>query len=228
MSIENKLNYLSETKDLIKQALINKGVEVDDSTPFREYADKVGSIGGKPWNIHINSKDYAVSNINGAIAFSGSKGYFLPIININGKSWELFLKMKRSTVSGTYVSLINDNNHWGSIGIYQYNNNTIGCGLGNGSSWIFDDAMIIAYPVDDDYFFIKYSFDGNNLYELSSYDKDKNLVGHDSITNSYKLSTMNLVPLSSWDFGQNNPYGSLIDLSESYLKVDGEYVQGGV
>lgn len=42
----DKLNYLSETKDAIKQAIVNKGVTVDDSTTFREYADKIGSIEG--------------------------------------------------------------------------------------------------------------------------------------------------------------------------------------
>ena len=42
----DKLNYLSETKDAIKQAIVGKGVTVDDSTTFREYADKIGSIEG--------------------------------------------------------------------------------------------------------------------------------------------------------------------------------------
>ena len=42
----DKLNYLSETKDAIKQAIVDKGVTVDDSTTFREYADKIGSIEG--------------------------------------------------------------------------------------------------------------------------------------------------------------------------------------
>lgn len=44
--IIRKLEYLNDTKDLIKQAIINKGVEVDSSLPFRQYADKIGEISG--------------------------------------------------------------------------------------------------------------------------------------------------------------------------------------
>ena len=42
----DKLNYLSETKDAIKQAIVDKGVAVEDSTTFREYAEKIGDISG--------------------------------------------------------------------------------------------------------------------------------------------------------------------------------------
>lgn len=38
------LNYLAETKALIKQALINKGVEVADTDTFRSYADKINNL----------------------------------------------------------------------------------------------------------------------------------------------------------------------------------------
>ena len=44
MRTSNKLNYLNETKELIKEALREKGVEVSDTATFRSYADKVKSI----------------------------------------------------------------------------------------------------------------------------------------------------------------------------------------
>lgn len=44
MSIENKLNYLSITKDLIKEAIKSKGVSVLDTDPFRDYANKINLI----------------------------------------------------------------------------------------------------------------------------------------------------------------------------------------
>ena len=44
MSVESKMQYLSDTKDLIKQAIINKGVEVLDTDTFRSYADKIAEI----------------------------------------------------------------------------------------------------------------------------------------------------------------------------------------
>lgn len=52
MSTANKLNKLLETKQAIKQAIINKGVEVADDTKFADYASKISSIpmeGGDPY-----------------------------------------------------------------------------------------------------------------------------------------------------------------------------------
>lgn len=39
-----KLAVVNEAKTLIRNALINKGVDVPDATPFRQYAGKVGEI----------------------------------------------------------------------------------------------------------------------------------------------------------------------------------------
>lgn len=44
MSIVNKLQKLKNTKNAIKQALINKGVEVSDDDSFESYANKINSI----------------------------------------------------------------------------------------------------------------------------------------------------------------------------------------
>jgi len=46
MSIEDKLIQLGETKNLIKNAIIEKGVEVNSSTPFKDYANKIKEISG--------------------------------------------------------------------------------------------------------------------------------------------------------------------------------------
>lgn len=40
----DKLEYLNDTKALLKAAIINKGQEVTSSTPFREYANKINNI----------------------------------------------------------------------------------------------------------------------------------------------------------------------------------------
>lgn len=40
----DKLEYLNDTKALLKAAIINKGQEVTPSTPFREYVDKINNI----------------------------------------------------------------------------------------------------------------------------------------------------------------------------------------
>ena len=46
MGLVQKLNYLLGTKEAIKEAIINKKVEVSDSDTFRSYADKIGAIKG--------------------------------------------------------------------------------------------------------------------------------------------------------------------------------------
>lgn len=48
MSIADKLTYLSETKALIKQAIINKGVAVGSGDTFRSFASKIGLISPIP------------------------------------------------------------------------------------------------------------------------------------------------------------------------------------
>ena len=44
VSIEKKLAYLNETKGLIKSAIINKGQELTNETPFRDYVQKINNI----------------------------------------------------------------------------------------------------------------------------------------------------------------------------------------
>ena len=43
-NIATKFEYLKETKNLIKQAIIDKGVTVSDTDSFRSYADKIAEI----------------------------------------------------------------------------------------------------------------------------------------------------------------------------------------
>ena len=42
--MEDKLDYMSNTKMLIKQAMTNKGLDVTDDTTFRTYADLINNI----------------------------------------------------------------------------------------------------------------------------------------------------------------------------------------
>ena len=43
-TINEKLNYLLQTKENIKQAIKGKGVEITDTDSFRSYAEKIGTI----------------------------------------------------------------------------------------------------------------------------------------------------------------------------------------
>ena len=43
-SLNEKLDYLNETKQLIRSSIIQRGLPVDDSVPFRDYADMILEI----------------------------------------------------------------------------------------------------------------------------------------------------------------------------------------
>jgi len=69
-TIANKLDYLNDTKTAIKEAIVEKGVEVADTDTFRSYAEKIGLIssgGGGP-------QDY--SPIRGIVLTKDSGTYF--------------------------------------------------------------------------------------------------------------------------------------------------------
>ena len=52
-TVSDKLSYLDQTKEAIKEAIINKGVDVSENDTFRSYAEKIGDIetGGGDGNI---------------------------------------------------------------------------------------------------------------------------------------------------------------------------------
>ena len=59
----DKLAYTKETKELIKEAIIAKGVDVPDAATFREYAGKIGEIetGGVGYSVSFNSNVISIS-----------------------------------------------------------------------------------------------------------------------------------------------------------------------
>lgn len=44
MATVDKLNYLDDTKDLIKDALNDLGAEITDNDTFRSYVDKINEL----------------------------------------------------------------------------------------------------------------------------------------------------------------------------------------
>lgn len=66
-TIADKLNYLNTTKTNIKNAIIEKGVEVSDSDTFRDYATKIADIssGSGPSEITLlqNTRELSATNV---------------------------------------------------------------------------------------------------------------------------------------------------------------------
>ena len=56
-TVIDKLNYLDDTKGLIKDAIIDKGIEIEDDDTFRSYADKISSIPAAVPQLDIGGKN---------------------------------------------------------------------------------------------------------------------------------------------------------------------------
>lgn len=95
-TINEQLALLENTKSEIKQTLINKGQDIDDSTPFSVYADEINNL------IDTSDADATVNNIE-----IGKTAY------VNGQKIEGILSLGTSieanptsaTESGNYIKL---------------------------------------------------------------------------------------------------------------------------
>lgn len=75
-TLYENLEYLNETKGIIKQAIIDKGVEVSADTPFREYADKIGDIQGGSGDLDdvITAQEQYIAELEAIIDEKASGG----------------------------------------------------------------------------------------------------------------------------------------------------------
>ena len=73
-NISDKLQYLAETKEAIKEAIKAKGVTIDDNAPFRKYADSIRSIVAETTTNDVNLYDY-----DGKCLYSYSAEAFLQL-----------------------------------------------------------------------------------------------------------------------------------------------------
>lgn len=55
MNIAEKLNSIIETKENIKEAIQNKGVIIEDTTPFSEYANKINNISSSLKSVTVDT-----------------------------------------------------------------------------------------------------------------------------------------------------------------------------
>lgn len=70
-----KLAVTNEAKTLIRNALINKGVDVPDTTPFRQYAGKVGEIAAlTPLTLQVSWDPYNTQAAR--VEYLGSDGAY--------------------------------------------------------------------------------------------------------------------------------------------------------
>lgn len=273
MTIADKLNYLNDTKQAIKQAITDKGIEVLKTDTFRSYANKIASIesgGGSGADYKsslmatttqsayspsiVSLSDYVlpdytiekgqtgllypkrtttvdtenftrVGNIviedKVASGFSTSNYIQLPVIfNPNVSDWEMFFKFNSGSLTApkgifsvdTYYSLV--------LGI-----NTKLCvwTSSNGYSWsesTMDNNGVTTLKENTDYY-LKATYTNNVLNVYLSKDGD---VWTTEFTQNISLApvTSNYSKLGLYRDSGSPLSTGLIDLSESYIKVNNE------
>ena len=61
-TVEEKLDYLLETKALIRNAIISKGQTITDDTPFREYVNLILAIRtSEDLETQLNAQDAVIA-----------------------------------------------------------------------------------------------------------------------------------------------------------------------
>lgn len=66
-TLSDHLTYLEETKEQIKQALIDKGQQINDTKPFRGYVDNINNLGTAQLYNNIDEMNASTSVVNGSI-----------------------------------------------------------------------------------------------------------------------------------------------------------------
>lgn len=84
--LNTKLEYLQETKNLIKQSIINKGVSVSDSDTFRSYSNKIDSITSSTEPSWLSE----VTNFNSLFANSKATSIILDSVSNTTKLTSLY------------------------------------------------------------------------------------------------------------------------------------------
>lgn len=153
--IDKKFEYLNETKNLIKNSIINKGVYVSNEDTFRSYADKINSIPSGSGDFVIDNVlldgDTIPEDFNGLIIVNSDRADYVintpkseDIPNITSKSKEdgSILKSLYNYISGS-TRTIGFNSNFPLIHSYS-------------SDYIFIDKKNIYHTVYD--FNENYSF----------------------------------------------------------------------
>lgn len=231
-SIADKLTYLQETKTAIKNAIVAKGVTIDNTDTFRSYANKIDSL-----------KDGAKeSTFTGYIAQSG-KANVLPAVlqPVYGNEFKGLMKINNSSSdkrkfildstfnSGTdgtleaFIHYIHNPNittstglvaigatHWKScyFGTHYKSSthSTLFWALGNnGSSWMYDEEP---YPdcniLSNPEVYFKFIITPSTV-SLTTYDKDKVTVFGEKTVEMDTTSNDNGITLfNNWDWSYSS------------------------
>ena len=104
-----KLAVANEAKTLIRNALINKGVDVPDTTPFRQYAGKVGEIqNGVSLNGRILKAYSNSASGSGTVQLEEGKKYVIFLNMVDSRNYARFAVRVYAILEPGTLSLQNE------------------------------------------------------------------------------------------------------------------------
>lgn len=140
-TLNDKIAYLNETKTGIKNALIEKGVEVSDSDTFRSYVDKIQSISASSdtvvdfnvsvtelndWSLSYNNKTetvtiphtYNIEDCTKSSIYRGTGSYTTTFTGLAGDTYILFFEQVIQSCIVKLNDVVVNNTHSGFAPFY--------------------------------------------------------------------------------------------------------------
>lgn len=270
MNISEQLNLLKNIKNSIKNRLIERKADIDDNTPFSQYArciltidrtvftDKTnGSTNKKDnssriitdkYNGSTNKQDISLINVtdkanivnetdyvscindmavsNGILnGFAANKYAVLPnVFTPNNSSWEIVIKTHYIANSNTqWLISPNSSAPFGNILFGINNSGRLYILLGtNNSAWNIANTTGSAVLTNNTDYYFKLEFTGSyyNLYYSlngTNWTKDIETASSSVIYQGQGLA----LGLEVYNKGSNSYWKGSIDLTESYIKING-------
>lgn len=140
-------------------------------------------------------------------------------------SWEILFKIKTPIASNTEQGIFINNANWASA--LWFNTVNLTLSLSNSGSQVdIGTISINAETYSNTAIYVQAKFDGTKYY-LTILDENKDVLATDSLTSNTKLINRDVDWLIG-TFGSGRKFQGSIDVSESYIKINGEYWWKGV
>ncbi len=142
---EAKLNYLGETKNLIRAAIENKGQYIADTDTFRSYADKIAAIqgggGGLPAGLYWEQTYTAPLHYNAKRYILGGDLYLLQRTGTSNASSPVNIY---KLVNGTYTAVASNITHYYFTDGVEFNGKLHILAGDYSQHWIWDGSTMTA------------------------------------------------------------------------------------